>query len=113
MSDIQVGDKVRVTIEDEVVETGRDGQTIFLKNESGGRLWFDLDVDNCTVEVIGKAIVTFKPGDVVRSIQYPKYKYTVAAGGYLTHQYGFEYHKSGPPFTSEHYELVTLHESPL
>ena len=113
MTDIQVGDKVRVTIEDEVVKIARDGRTVYLKNESGDDLWFDLDEDNCTctVEVIEKKVTTFKPGDVVRNVA-KRSCYTIGHGGYYSH-WSHNWYESGLAFTSKNYELVTLHESPL
>ena len=120
-SDIQVGDKVRVTIEDEVVRVARGGRKVYLKNEAGDLgedLWFDLDEDNCKFEVIEKKVVTFKPGDVVRS-KALEFLYTIGKGGYLCHAGGHRWYadigtfKAAGHFTSEHYELVTLHEPPL
>ena len=118
-SDIQVGDKVRVTIEDEVVKIVREGRTVYLKNEaSKDDLWFDLDEDNFKVEVIEKRVTTFKPGAVVRS-KALEFLYTIGKGGYLCHAGGHRWYadigtfKAAGHFTSEHYELVTLHEPPL
>ncbi|HKN44257.1 MAG TPA: hypothetical protein VJW23_10055 [Propionibacteriaceae bacterium] len=119
MSDIKVGDKVRITFEDTVTSVGDDG-----------RIFVDLDTDDCeddldmevgylvgddavSIEVTEKAVVTFKPGDVVRHRHCATLVYTVGAGGHLAHHAGFAWRVDNFGFTSEHYELVELHESPL
>jgi hypothetical protein len=106
MTDIQVGDKVRLTIEGEVSELSGAGLHI------GGD--YVPSYQRSRVEVIEKKVTTFKPGDVVRS-KALGFRYTIGRdGGYLSHAEGFRWWPDlGDKFTSEHYELVTLHESPL
>ena len=120
MTDIKVGDKVRITFEDIVTSVGDDG-----------RVFVDLDTDDCeddldmevgylvgddavSITVLTPPIVTFKPGDVVRS-KALGFLYTIGRdNGYLSHAEGFRWWPDlGDKFTSEHYELVELHESPL
>jgi hypothetical protein len=111
--DIQVGDKVRVVLESPVSRIARDGRTVYVGTAGQDNLWFDLDQDDITVEVIEKRVTTFKPGDVVRIRDSREHVYTIAKDGYLSHRCGFEFRRSDFQFTSEQYELVTLHESPL
>ena len=117
-SDIQVGDKVRLVLEDTVTSVGRKGRVYFNLDVEGEADWEvgyrDSDPGVVSIEVIEKAIVTFKPGDVVRSKVVPRFLYTVGEGGYLSHSEGYRwYGDPADPFTSDYYELVTLHESPL
>lgn len=123
--DIQVGDKVRITIEDVVIKVERSGRTVYLKNEAEDDLWFDLDEGNvASVEVVEKAkppVVTFKPGDRLRRKGWAPigYEITLADDGYLLHHVSgkVQYSKYGPNgaewFNSENFDKVELHEAPL
>jgi len=107
--DIQVGDKVRLTVEGEVTRVYAGG-AISVKGAPSSipPSWSD------HLEVVEKKVTTFKPGDVVRGKRAPHYVYTIGKGGFLAHRYGHAWIDApGYPFTSENYELVTLHESPF
>ena len=54
---------------------------------------------------IDPGVVTFKPGQMVRSKSIEAWSYTIAENGYLAHHMGHLY-VSSKVFTSEDYELV-------
>lgn len=102
----KVGDYVRVVLEGGVESTSEDFFTL------GSAGW-----SNCigpeaahvvSVEKIESPVpvVTFKPGDVVRS-RVGGYAFTLTEGGYVAHHSG-RFHRDDEPFTPEDYELVEL-----
>jgi len=117
--DIQVGDKVRVVFEDTVDEI-RDGIIYFgLDNRDDWIVGYEVgDGHTESIKVVEKKKVThFRPGDLV--------KHRLYGTRYLVTGEGVAHLDSGKHFTrpsetwkvkylnSDHYELITLHESPL
>ena len=95
--DIQVGDKVRrVPVEGVVDRITGDYARI-----QPGERWHPLN----RLEVIEKAVITFRPGDVVKN-KTTGYVYTIGVGGFLSHYRGFQWLQDPWSFTSENYELV-------
>jgi hypothetical protein len=118
---IQVGDRVRLTIEGAVEKVWSEldhtdhGLTI------DGEVYGSSKVERCHVEVIEKAkppVVTFQPGDRLRRKHWPNpYEVTLGDDGYLHHCSGrVTYSQYGGErgfFNPENFDKVELHEAPL
>lgn len=100
----KVGDYVRVVLEGEAESTSED---FFTLGSAGWSNCIDPDAAHVvSVEKVAPPVVTFKPGDVVRS-RVGGYAYTLTEGGYVAHHSG-RFHRDDEPFTSQDYGLVEL-----
>ena len=96
MTDVQVGDKVRVYHEGVVTRVSPKGKWITVDDEMK---YYGFDV-----EVI-PSVITFKPGDVVRH-KGDSSIYTLGEGGrYFSHHLR-DWRTREIEFTSKHYELL-------
>ena len=109
------GDRVRVTLEGEVTDTGtHDGHHFDIE---GGLVFTHRE--GVTVELVEKAkppVVTFEPGDFVREKGLRDALFLIGPeGGWTDVRTGrsFDYSSGDTPWTSEHFEKVELHEAPL
>lgn len=123
-TDIKVGDRVRVVIEDEVVRC--DGGTIYLKNDVPGEdadMWFASgDPNVVSVEKIEPPVEVFKPGDFVKSKDGVARVYYITQNGYvmISHPLApgaswphYEFDHSEDPFDSTEYTKVEMVEKPF
>ena len=109
----KVGDRVRVVLEGVVKE---EINTFGIKMDNDAGQWLAelyIDRPGVTVEKIEPPVETFGPGDVVRDRSIPKYTYYIGRDGYLDIYNKGLWNEGGGTFTSEHYEKVSLHESPF
>jgi len=105
MSEIKKGDWVRLTIEGEVDEVVYFGSYISTPKVKIGKYMYSLD-ERYTVEKTEPPMVTFKPGDRVRSKRTGN-EFTIGHGGYFSHQRHF-WNGRVATFTSKVFELVDV-----
>lgn len=110
----QKGDRVRVVLEGGEVRRSVEDDSWVIEFDDNTYI---TEVNDgapflVSIEKIEPPVVTFKPGDVVRSKRNPKWLYTIGQRGYTQHTDG-AYFADGPRacedvFTSADYELVSL-----
>lgn len=103
MTDIKVGDRVRVVIEGTAAEANENW--LFVA---------DCDISRASdgvvsVEKIDPPVEVFGPGDMVRR-KGRRYVYSLGHDGYFDHTTGYYFNANidQEPFTSEAYERVNL-----
>lgn len=101
----QKGDRVRVVLEGEVLPDHEYGGFSIGTGVNSNFITHGAE-HLVSVEKIEPPVVTFKPGDVVRSKSDGDVR-TLSQRGWINHTYG-SYHESSAKFTSENYELVSL-----
>ena len=105
MEDIKKGDRVRITIEGEVTAVSTNGDLIV---DDYHEIATAAPTGGITVEKVEPPVEVFGPGDVVRH-KTEKVLYTIGKNGFLNHRSGILWESTTfEPFTSEHYERVSL-----
>ena len=111
MTEVRKGDYVRITIEGEWLVEGYTVEGIKALPEIGVA-----PGDTVTVEKIEPPVETFKPGDVVRPKANHEYVYAILENDKYTYLkcpeeftiLGGTFGPMYPPFTSRHYEKVSI-----
>lgn len=114
MSEFKFGDRVRVTLEGQVVF--QSATYLTLQADGGGNHSIYMERDSAHVEKIEPPVEVFKPGDVVRDKDKPELIYALGADGYMRVGKGSSFCGGGWPhydyggevFTSKRYEKVNL-----
>jgi hypothetical protein len=113
----KTGDRVKVTIEG-VVQRTIKGDYLIVNNEAG-KFLAELSADGRDGITVEETVVRFQPGDVVRARDNDHYHFLVLRDNQYTYVKSLatldigQVVDSVEPFTSEEYEKVELHESPL
>lgn len=107
----QKGDHVRVVLEGEVTSPGEQGEFTLLPNNHCTSITLSLQRlagFSASIEKIEPPVTVFKPGDLLRRKSDGTHYlitldgWTIVGNGYVEEQPAYR------PFTSEHYELVSL-----
>ena len=110
MSEFNMGDRVRVVIEGEITRITPYrafylDQKVYVSNHLVATAE---EAGIVTIEVLERAVETFKPGDIVRSRMTPKYTYALADEGYVDLYNGIWNESAFAVFTSDHYEKIEV-----
>lgn len=106
MSEIKVGDRVKVTFDGAVTHVDDSG-TSCLVERGGGSMPIVTWIPTGAVEKIEPPVEVFKIGDRVRAIDSPDIEFTIGTDGYLAHFKDRTEWKAWPGlFTSDEYSLA-------
>lgn len=103
MTELIAGKRYKVTFE-ATAQYRPSGVALVYDNPLGIHAYLDELPTNITVEVVEPPIVTFEPGDRVKS-KVNGWEYTVGHNGYYCHDNDHVY-QSAFVFTSEHFDKV-------
>ena len=100
------GDRVEVCLNGEVTYVSPSGVYVVVDGRH------EVALGNADITKLEKPVVTFKPGDYVRSKRIPEYTYLILEDGYVELEKNLHQSREAI-FTSEGYEKFSLHEAPL
>lgn len=109
MSAFKRGDRVRVTIEDEIIDATSSDGYILLKSGYAFYVEGARKMDVNSFEKIEPPVVTYGVGDTVRHVLTDRV-YTIGRGGFLSHTNGkwFAGNNEDFDFTSKNYEKINI-----
>ena len=106
MGNLKKGDRIRLTLEADVLYGSSFGVDLAVPAVAGGQFTIrEREFSDVEFEKIEPPVETFGPGTYVHSKAVPRYRYLILEDGYvdLTNN---KYEPYNPPFTSDYYVKI-------